>query len=273
MGIRKRSKDPLLGFGWAGYTCATLLLAIILAIIAGIDLRYELMRLIQAMLGDAAMMLFVVRLPFALFGICSPTTSIVTGVAILLTFKIAPYRFNLFVQYGVFLLCTGWFLIAVTYFRIVDRAVFGPSQNGLFSMSGYYLLEITGAVIVGLIMVFLTRSRIVALAWLLASAAAVTEAVWITNSGALGYPNSTVLFTIFDIGQYTWFSLAFDVLTMGALLLWAILEHRKIDPDQMCLSCGYDLAGLTSDAACPECGLKQAAVVIPPNERPVQASG
>ncbi len=259
MDIRKRIKDPLLGFGWAGYICAAILIALIAALVAGIELRYELLKLILATLGLDAMMFFVIHLPFAGFSISGATVSVTTGIAVLVAFKVAPYRVNPLLQLVVFLLCAGWFLVALKTYTVVGQALFGSS-----SFANFYLLEIVGAVLIGLAVLYLTRSRLVGAMWALAVAVASLNAIWFANSGMF-LPGTVVLFYGFDIYGYTSLSLAFDLLTMGSLILWAILERKKIVPTQMCQSCGYDLAGLSGDATCPECGRKQAATAIPPD--------
>ena len=258
MAIRKRIKDPLLGFGWAGYICAAILIALIAALVAGVEIRYEILKLIQTTLGVEAMMLFVIHLPFAGFSIGGVSISVTTGVAILIAFKVAPYRINPLLQLAVFLLCAGWFLVPLKTYRVVGRALFGS-----LSFANYYLLEIVGTVLIGLVVFYLTRSRFVAAMWALAVAVASINALWFANSG-ISPPGTVSLFTAFDLAEYTSLSLAFDTFTMGSLVLWAILERRKIFPDQMCQSCEYNLAGLSGDATCPECGRKQAAIPIPP---------
>jgi len=250
MGIRKRIKDPLLGFGWAGYVCVAILIAFIAALVAGIELRYELLKLILHTLGVDAMMFFVSRLAFAGFSIFGVSISVTTGVAILIAFKVAPYRVAPLLQLAIFMLCAGWFLVPITSYRVVGRALFGSS-----SFANYYLMELVGTALIGLVVFYLTRSRLVATMWALAVALALAITIWYKATGM--YPPGTiVLFYGFDMYEYTSLSLAFDICTTGSLVLWAILERRKILPDLMCHNCGYDLAGLSGEFACPECGWK-----------------
>ena len=256
MGIRKRIKDPLLGFGWAGFVCAAILFALIAALFAGIELRYELLKLILATLGVDAMMFFVLHLPFVGFSIFNVSVSISTGAAILIAFRIAPYRVHPLLQLAVFLLCSGWFFVSLKMFSVFEQAFFGTLNFGSIYFI-HYLLELAGIALIGLAVFCLSRSRFVAAMWALAVTVASADTIWLINSG-VHPPGTVVLFTAFRMYEYTSLSLAFDILTMGSLILWAILERRKIVPVQMCHTCGYDLAGLSGDATCPECGRKEA---------------
>lgn len=260
---RARIQKPLLGFGWAGYTASAILLAVIVPIVVGVDLRYELLKLIRAAFGDEAMMWFVTRLPFLLFAIAGPTISVTTGVAVLIAARIAPYRISLVMQAFVFTLCVAWVLITVAYFRTpwferVGSYFFETTQFTLY-LSGYNILSIIGTVVASVLIVWITRSWIVAIGFLLAVSAQFIEATWSLKSMMGTLPEPMMLFTLFERGAYSVFSLAFDIFTFGPLILWAVGERRKSFPSHACQSCGYDLDGIATTAVCPECGQKQAA--------------
>jgi len=259
---RTRIQKPLLGFGWAGYAASVVLLALIVPIAVGVDLRYELLKLIRAAFGDQAMMWFVTRLPFALFTISDPTISVTTGVAVLIAARITPYRISLVNQAFVLLLCFAWVFISVAYFRTpwVERVgsyFFETPQFNLY-LSGYNILSIIGTVVASALIVWITRSWIVAIGFLLAASAQFVEATWSLKSMAGTLPERMILFTLFEGGAYSVFSLAFDMFIFGPLILWAVRERRKSFPPHACQSCGYSLVGIPFESPCPECGQKPA---------------
>lgn len=259
---RPRIHKPLLGFGWAGYLASAVLLALIIPVAAGVDLRYELLKLIQFTLGDEAMMFFVSRLAFAEFAITDPTISVITGTTVLIAARVAPYRSNPAYQLFVFLLCIAWAFITVAYFRTkpiawLGDSILGASQVGL-NFSGYHILSIIGTIFAGLLLVWISRSWMVAIGYLLALSAQFVSASWSISTLMGTLPEPLILFKLFGRGDYSVFSLAFDIFTIGPLLLWAILERRKPAPDRACPGCAYDLAGIPEGAPCPECGKKPA---------------
>jgi len=246
---KKHNKDPLFGFGWAGCVSGVILIALVSAIVAGVELRYELMKLVVSTLGVDAMMYFVHRLPFLGFAIFGQALSIPTGIAVLIAFKLLPYRIHWLIQLVLFLVCSFWFLVVLEVYLVFTRTGFFDDYLS------NQLLEVFGIVFVGGVVVFLTRSRVVLVLWGMAALLVFVNALWYSNYGESPLV-SVILFYPFDSYFYTSLSLVFDLLTIGSLLVWAVLERRKVLTEHMCESCGYDLIGLEDVTACPECGEK-----------------
>ncbi len=247
MSKRERIKDPLIGFGWAGYVCAGVLVVLVSLVVAGVEVRYALMKLILGTLGVVAMILFVSRLVFVGIAIFGLSMSVVSGVGILVAFCIAPYRVRPVVQWVVFVLCTAWFLVPMLGMGVWYRAGLG----GSFRI--HQSLEVLGVVLVGAVLLFVTRSKFVGLMWLGAVLLVAANAVcYQITSDEL--PGAVVLFYPFDYFWFTSYSLIFQLLTAGSVVYWAVVERRRVVPERACVMCGYDLVGLHDDGCCPECG-------------------
>ena len=118
---RKREQSPLIGFGLAGYIAAAVLIAIIVSMAMGVDLQYQLLRLITATFGVDVMIDFVVKLFGPWFAIFGPTISVLTGVFGLLAFQISPYRLRLVNQ-------LAWFSLCVVFPFVWSRITGKPSS-------------------------------------------------------------------------------------------------------------------------------------------------
>lgn len=252
MKVRTRIKDPLVGFGWAGYVCSAVLVALVAAVFVGVEVRYELLKLILSLLGLDAMMYFVNRLHFLAFNLFGVTVSAITGLVALIAFKVAPYRVGLLWQLVVLLVCSLWFLASIESVFFLGRNTAGQSWI-VPKISVLYISEIVGSVLVGLIVSYLTRSRFVAAMWGLAVVTGILRYVLILDFGKSN-TDAPVLFYVFDYSEYTVLSLIFDVLTMGSLLCWAVYERKRVLPDHACPMCEYNLAGIQGYGCCPECG-------------------
>jgi hypothetical protein len=114
-------------------------------------------------------------------------------------------------------------------------------------------MDVIGVAVVGVVVIRISRSKLVAAMWGTAVVLALVDSMWIVKTGEY-LPGTLLLFYGFEYCEYTSLSLLFDLLTVGSLLVWAVLERRKVLPEHMCESCGYDLAGLEDVTACPECG-------------------
>ena len=117
-------------------------------------------------------------------------------------------------------------------------------------MAGFYFLEAVGVTGLGIYVSMLTQSRLVIIAWLGALGINVASGI---HTAHVPLSTPAVIFSI-GSGPFTWYALFFDLLTGGSLIAWAIIERRKRLPEVACPSCGYDLAGLSPSAVCPECG-------------------
>lgn len=247
MSKRERIKDPLIGFGWAGYVGAGVLVVLVSLVVAGVEVRYALMKLILGTLGVDAMILFASRLAFFGFAIFGLAMSVVTGVGILAAFCVAPFRVRPVVQWVVFILCTAWFLVPMLGMGVWYQAGLG----GSFRI--HQSIGVLGVVLVGAVLLFVTRSKLVGLMWLGAVLLVAVNAVCYQITGD-ELPGTVVLFFPFDFFWFTSYSLIFQLLTVGSVVYWAVAERRRVVPEGGCRACGYDLVGLGADAVCPECG-------------------
>lgn len=247
MSIRRRVQDPLVGFGWAGYVSSVVLVALGAAVLAGVEVRYELLKLILNTLGVDAMMYFVLRLSFLGFAIFGLSVSVVTGVGVLAAFCIVPYRVRPVVQWVLFVVCVAWFVLPSVGSVVWYRA----GQGGGYRI--YQLLEVLGVVLVGAVLFSVTRSKLVGLMWGGAVMLVAANAVWYQI--AMDYlPGTVGLFAPFDFYDFTSYSLIFQLLTAGSVVYWAVVERRKVVPERACPMCAYDLVGIADDGCCPECG-------------------
>jgi hypothetical protein len=193
---RKHIKDPLLGFGWVGYVSGVILIALVAAMVAGVELRYELLKLIVSTLGVDAMMYFVLRIGFLGLSIFEPSVSVVTGAVILVAFQVSPYRIRPIIQLVVFSFCTVWFLVPL---EIYIALVQSYSSWMLFNVQ---TMDVIGVTVVGVVVIRISRSKLVAAMWGTAVVLALVNSMWIVKTGEY-LPGTLLLFYGFEYCEYT----------------------------------------------------------------------
>jgi hypothetical protein len=249
---RQRTKAPLLGFGPAGYIALAIFLALLIPILLGVDLRYELQKLILYIFGVDAMMKATVYTWIFYFPLFGMSISLITACAGLLAFNFAPFRIKRRIQLAWFALCALWIPLTHLSCYYIIRA--NPQSPSIASLDGPYqllVLELLGVIFAGWFAVSLTRSRIVAVSWALAL---------LLNLIQIGQLYAGI-FTIFDVrfirlGYYGFstYAILLFLCTSASLLAWAIIERRKPIPEIPCPICLYDLVGIPENTPCPECG-------------------
>lgn len=101
-----------------------------------------------------------------------------------------------------------------------------------------------GMAVTAALLIWLTRSRLVAVGAIIATLLApwsfhFTHVSW--------YP---IQIDRFFVSYPT--LIAWGVLT-SCLITWAILDRKRFRPGDTCSACGYSRVGLTADVPCPEC--------------------
>ncbi len=271
MNPRQRAIKPLLGFGPAGYILVAIFLALLIPTLMGIDLRYELQKLIIYIFGADAMLsatAYTMLFSTTVFGM---GINLITACVGLVAFNIAPFRIKRQNQLAWFCLCAFWIAPTLILNNIIVH-IFGHSTiySGFTSIYLTMSLGTLGVLVAGGFAVYITRSKIVAISWATALVLDLLPIAMFYSSGFYAlFDWPLIIPGNFGISTVEIF---FYLCSSGSLLTWAIIERRKpAPPSNPCPNCAYDLAGLPQNIPCPECG--QTPIDTAPSSAVVHAVG
>jgi len=251
---------PLWRFTWRGWALLPVALALVVVLVTGYDLQYQLLRLICAALGPNAMMMFTATwMPPHMFDMMwtqasfrpnydppHPHLSIFTAMLLMVGLAIHPVRGR--VRDHALLITCG---------ILAPILEFSGSIWMKRSFLSHLALEREGVillvqVVIGLILLLVSRSwRLSLLLCVLLLVGAFHEI-----EGSRWYSKSPPLLVAWDTAG--WFGQivlwTFNPIVLACMLVWAIRARMRVPRPACCLKCGYDTAGLSPSVPCPECG-------------------
>lgn len=251
---------PLWGFGWVGWCLLPVLCGLVWVYATGYDLRYHLLRLIDALWGFEGNVVFVAWvLPAYLQDWPGYGLSLISWGALMAALYVSPLRIS---RWACVVLTLWVMLRPLAWWALIGLA-FHRSPTGFGLKSTSFVSWQTASLLVPLtvdvaLVGWATRSRIASLA-ALAAWGAVAAFHLMTGSNSLGPPRVISRFDgwLAENGRYL-AQAAFSI----AVLWWAIKARRAVPPPWSCPDCGYDLRGILS-GRCPECGKSDAPDSIP----------
>lgn len=255
------SLPRLWGWSWRGWIALAVLGAILVAMARGVDLRFQLQKLIMP-LGWGVQAWFVGEfLPSLRFGAEMGAVGPVTYCWMLLALHVSPIRGRgtIYAVLGMLSTALPWCWWKATAAMMAAKFTFGgllptaPWVNGGFAMNGV----LSYVPVLGVLWAA-TGSWRLALAMMGAAA-------------ALIMPSGHIMFTRLTSGQMLVYVVGVNAVLCSMLMWWGVRARRRVWPAHVCRGCGYDLRGIPGDV-CPECGqLISAPAGTCPSNRPGEA--
>jgi hypothetical protein len=239
--VSRPAPPPLRGFGLAGWIAVAILASLLVAVAAGVDVRLQYLRVVQAVLGADGLMQWTARVHIwhglALY---YPQYDLISLLYVLPALHIAGVRRR-----------WSWILVAWALVRppiwhfvlpaanAIAHAIAGTNAYGLVGIDLY--MGLFDLVTLGLL-AWATRSWLVTAAFLL-----------LTTGGGIAA-------SIIENTSYTWVlvtGIPYHLLMATVMLVWATGARRRAVREAMahlCSACGYDVTGAQHER-CPECGV------------------
>lgn len=240
------TREPLprlWGWSWRGWIALGVLGAMLAAMAGGVDLRFQIQKLIHP-LGWRAHNWFIGRYLWDQYWAAwSAGFGLVSLCWMLPALHVGPVRRR------------AW-----TYAALAAWALIGPAlrhiQFSAMTTPGTWLSRLlpsgpwpNGAFAISIAMSYLPSLAIVWAAtrsWRLALALSLSAGVMIV-------PTGHIVFTKLSNTQSMMLAGATNAVLAGVVLAWAIRARKRGAPAHACRACGYDLTGLAI-GVCPECG-------------------
>lgn len=254
----RAAHKPLTGFGPIGWCAVAVLLGVAGVALTGLNLRYELFRLIANVFGIDALMSFTVQ--WVMFGLAirGMSFTVIALVGLPIVAHIYPYRIG-FWRWAV---VVGWCVERSFSVVLWHQSVYGPlarfiggdGDSGVFgldfassaSMNARIGVALFFELGTALVLWFFTRS------WRVAAGVALVTIVMHTGLvtwGGWDPLSPPWLPRVFGRhGTYLWYAAVFAI-----LFAWAMHHRRRANRAGACLACGYPKRGRTQ-AVCTECG-------------------
>lgn len=233
----------LWGWSWRGWVALLVLVAMLAAMARGVDLRFQLQRLMMP-LGWGAQSWFAGEFLASLrFGAESLAAGPITLCWMLIALHVSPIRRRGATYGAMTVLCASlpWCWWKSTAAMMAAKFTFGgllptaPWVNGVFAMNGV-----------------LSYVAVLGVLW----AAAGSWRLALAMMGAavvLIMPSGHIMFTRLTSGQMLVYVVGVNAVLCSMLMWWGVRARRRAWPAHVCRGCGYDLRGIPGDV-CPECG-------------------
>lgn len=230
--------------------------AMLVAMARGVDLRFEIQRVIMP-LGWGAQAWFAGELlPALRFGAELRAAGPITLCWMLLALHVAPIRRRGATYVALALLCAAlpWCWWKACAAMMAAKFTFGgvlptaPWVNGVFAMNAVLsYLPVIGVVWAA------TKSWRLALAMMAAAL-------------VLIMPTGHIRFTQLSFEWMIAYTSGVNGVLCSMMVWWGVRARRRTRPDYVCRGCGYDLRGIVAKV-CPECGkpLSAPADTCPPS--------
>ncbi len=233
----------LWGWSWRGWAALVVLGAMLAAMARGVDLRYELQKLIMP-LGWGVQAWFAGELlPSLRFGAELGAAGPITLCWMLAALHVSPARGRGMGYGALAVLCAAlpwcWWKVS------------GEMMTAKFSFGGLLPTApwVNGALAINAVLSYLPVLGIVwgtTRSWRLALSMLGAAAVLIT-------PMGHVRFTRLTGEQSLAYVAAVNLVLCSMMVWWGVRARRRARPAYLCRGCGYDLRGIVA-TVCPECG-------------------